>query len=49
MERPDWWGIESTHFHGPNVMICKIVTGYTRNPLVIMYLPPPMMDHLPYF
>ena len=48
-KRPDRWGIESTHFHRPNVVSCKIVTGPTRTPLFGTYLPPSIMEHLPDF
>ena len=46
-ERPVGWGIESTRHHGPNVVICDIVTGLTRTPLVSAYLPPLTLEHLP--
>ena len=45
-ERPDSWRIESTRFHGPNLVSCKIVTWPTRTPLVGAYLPLSMMEHL---
>ena len=45
-ERTSRWGIESTRFHGPNVVSCKIVTGTTRNPLVGAHLPPLTLEHL---
>ena len=34
------WGIESTCYHGPNVVSCEIVTRLTRTLLVRAYLPP---------
>ena len=46
-EQPDEWGIESTRFHGPNVVSCKIVTGRTKTPVVGAYLPPSTLEHLP--
>ena len=39
-ERPVGWDINSTRYHGPNVVSYKIVTGLTLNPLVGLYLPP---------
>ena len=45
-EKPFRWGIESTRYHRPNVVNCKIVTGLTRTPLVGAYLPPSTLDHL---
>ena len=46
-ERPDGWGVESTRFHGTNMVRCDIVTGPTHTPLVGAYLPPLMLEHLP--
>ena len=45
-EQPDEWGIESTRFHGPNVVSYKIVTGRTKTPVVGAYLPPSTLEHL---
>ena len=45
-ERPGGWGVESTHYHGPNWVSFKIVTGYIRTPLVRVYLPPLTLEHL---
>ena len=46
-ERPVVWGIESTRYHGPNVVSCELITGITRTPLAGTYLPPSTLDHLP--
>ena len=46
-ERPIGWGIESTHYHGLNVVICELVTRLTWTSLVGAYLPPPKLEHLP--
>jgi hypothetical protein len=46
---PDGWHIESTQFHGPNVLSCLIVTGDKRMPLIGAYLPPSSLDSLPDF
>ena len=46
-ERPNGWGIESMRYHGPDLVICKIVTGTTRTPLVGVCLPLSKMEHLP--
>ena len=32
------WGIDSTHYHRPNVVSCDIVAGITRTPLSGAYL-----------
>ena len=45
-ERPVGWGIESTHYHRPDVVICNIVTILTRTPLVRVYLPPSTLEYL---
>ena len=37
------------HFHGPNVISCKIVIGPTWTPIFGAYLPPSMLEHLPDF
>ena len=46
-ERPVGWEIESTCYHGLNVVSCKIVTRLARTPLVKLYLQPSMLEHLP--
>ena len=46
-ERPVGWGIESTRYHRLNVVICKLVTGLTRNPLVRAYPHSSTLEHLP--
>ena len=46
-DRPDKWYIDSTCFHGPNVVSCEIVTGIQRTTLIRAYLPPDNMDCLP--
>ena len=33
-ERPEGWGIYSTCFHGPNVVICNILSGSQQTPLI---------------
>ena len=45
-ERPGRWGIQSTRFQGPNVIICEIVTVHTRTSLIGAYLPPSTLKHL---
>ena len=45
-ERPIRWGIESTSYHGPNLVRCKIVTGITQIPLVRAYLQPLTLEQL---
>ena len=46
-EWSDWWGIESTHFHGQNVVSCEIFTGPTWTTLVGAYLPHSTLEDLP--
>ena len=41
------WGIDSTRYHGPNVVRCENVTGLTQTLLVGVYLPPSTLEHLP--
>ena len=45
-EQPVGWGIESTRYHGTNVVSCEIVTGLTCTLLVRAYSPPSIMEHL---
>ena len=47
MERPIGRGIDYTRYHRPNVVICNIVTGLTRTPLIGTYLPLSTLEHLP--
>ena len=37
-EWPVGWGVESRHYHGPNMASCEIVTGIIQTPLVGAYL-----------
>ena len=46
-ESPVGWGVESTCYHGPNVVRSKIVTVLTQTPLVRAYLPPSTLEQLP--
>ena len=39
--------VESTHFHGPNMVICEVVADGKRTPLIGSYLTPSTLDHLP--
>ena len=41
------WSVESTRFHGPNVVSCEVISGGKQNPLVRAYLPPSTLEHLP--
>ena len=45
-ESPAGWKIESTRYHRPNVISCKIVAVITRTPLAGAYLPPLALEHL---
>ena len=46
-ERPYEWSLGSMRFHGPNVVICKIVSGGQNTLLVRAYLPLSTLDQLP--
>ena len=48
-DAPKEFHIESTRFHGPNVLSCILVQGDSRMPIVGAYLPPSTLDHLPDF
>ena len=45
-ERPVGWWIDSTHYHGRNVVRCRIIAGLTCTPRVVTYLPPSTLEHL---
>ena len=45
-ERPVGWWIDSTHYHGRNVVRCGIIAGLTCTPRVVTYLPPSTLEHL---
>ena len=47
MERPVRWEIDSTRYHGPNVVSYELVTRLIRTPLIGTYLPLSTIDHLP--
>ena len=47
-ELPEGWVVESTCFRNPNVVSCEVVTGDHQTPLIVSYLPPSTLDHLPY-
>ena len=46
-DRPQGWNIESTRFCGPNVVICEVITGVKKTPLISAYLPPSTLERLP--
>ena len=46
-ERPEEWGIESTRFHRPNLVIYEISTGIQWTALIRAYLNLSNMDLLP--
>ena len=41
------WEIESTQFHGPNLVSYKIISGTQRTPLIGIYLTLTTLDHIP--
>ena len=48
-ELPQGWNVESTRFHGTNVVSCKVVSGDKQTPLVGSPPPPhSTLEHLPY-
>ena len=38
--------VESTRFHGPNVVSCEVISGGKWNPLIVVYLPTSTLEHL---
>ena len=46
-DRPNGWGMESTHFHRKNVVIYDIITGRIQTPLVGTSLLPLVIDCIP--
>ena len=46
-ERPEGWIVKPMRFHGPNMVICKIVSSAKRTLLIGAYLPPSTLNHLP--
>ena len=46
-ERPKGWIVDSTRFHGMNIVSCKVVARDQQMPLIEAYLPPSTLDHLP--
>ena len=39
--------VDSTSFHGPNVVSYKTVTGHTCTRIVVAYLTLSVIDHIP--
>ena len=46
-DQPKGWRVNSTRFHGPNMVSCEVVAGSKRTPLTGAYLPPSRLEHLP--
>ena len=46
-EKPQVWNINSTRFHGPNMVSCKVITRKST-PLIRAYNPLFPLDHLQY-
>ena len=46
-EKPEGWIVNSTRFHGPKIVICKLIAGDQWTLIIREYLPPSTMDHLP--
>ena len=46
-DRPTGWNLESTRFHGPNVVSCAVVTGMSWTSIVGAYLLTYTLAHLP--
>ena len=46
-DQPKGWSIELTPFHRMSVVICEIIAGVKRTPLIGAYLPPSTLEHLP--
>ena len=45
-EKPQVWNINSTRFHGPNMVSCKVIYSNNIMPLIREYLPPSTLDYL---
>ena len=45
-DQPQVWSLELTRFHGPNMVICEVVTERKPTPIIGKYLPPSTIDHL---
>ena len=48
-DQPKGWSVKSMRFHGPNVVICKIVARVKNTSLIGANLLPSTLDHLPDF
>ena len=46
-DRMEVWDIDSTQFHGPNVVSCEIILGIEHKPPISAYLPSTTLEHLP--
>ena len=46
-ERLTGWSLELTRFHRLNVVICKVLRGMFKTPVIRAYLPPTTMAYLP--
>ena len=46
-DRPKGWSVKLMRFHRPNMVICEIISGGKRTPLIATYLPPYTLKHLP--
>ena len=46
-ENPEGWIIESTCFHRPNVVSCKLISGDQQTVLIGSCLSPSTLDHMP--
>ena len=46
-ERTEGWIVDSTRFHGPNMVRCEIVSVNRLMPIIGAYLPPSTLDNLP--
>ena len=44
--RTQVWSVESMRFHGPNVVICEVITNRKWTPIIGAYLPPSTLEHL---
>ena len=45
-ERTEGWIVDSTRFHGPNMVSCEVIARYHQTPLIGAYLPLSTLDHL---
>ena len=44
---PAGWSLGSTRFHSPSVVICEVIRGTSWTLVIVSYLSPTTLAHLP--